>query len=105
MGNIFRTTSYTWRSLIEVYLCLKNGLAWDVRDGKFVRFWLDDWLGEGRLIDLCLDTIHLWPNVWILDSLDMALFCLICFLLILDKLQPIVVSPELDQPGWTLDSE
>lgn len=47
LGKTFRAASYTWYSLLEGYKFPKKGLSWDVEDGNFVRFWLDDWICEG----------------------------------------------------------
>lgn len=36
---------------------LNEGLAWEVGDGRCIRFWLDNWIAETLLIELCLSAI------------------------------------------------
>ncbi|KAI5649234.1 hypothetical protein M9H77_35239 [Catharanthus roseus] len=42
LGRMFRSASYTWRSLLDGYRMLKKGLTWELGDVGVIRFWLED---------------------------------------------------------------
>ncbi|KAJ8756023.1 hypothetical protein K2173_024569 [Erythroxylum novogranatense] len=47
-------SSLIWKSIVKGFQILHKGVFMDVYNGKGTNFWLDNWLGDGPLIDLTL---------------------------------------------------
>lgn len=44
--------SWVWRKLLNLRPIAYECLSFDIRDGKSVSFWFDNWLGNGKILDL-----------------------------------------------------
>jgi len=42
--------SFTWKSFLDARDVVEHGIAFLVRNGRIIRFWLDTWLGDEPLI-------------------------------------------------------
>lgn len=104
LGRMFRSASYTWRSLLDGYRMLKKGLTWELGDVGVIRFWLED----GNLVELCSIEVpieelqqsleaylnlHLpWNGIPFVQTLPVA---------VLNKLQLVTVFGDVrDNPKW-----
>lgn len=112
--NYFPTGLTTWRSLVEGYKHLKYRLAWEVYNGKTLRFWLDDWLDEGRLLELCLnlvplealhDSVYHCFTACIEEYISPMIHCFPPYVLEKQSLAVSSARMKPDQPRWTLDSK
>ncbi|XP_038719958.1 uncharacterized protein LOC120012588 [Tripterygium wilfordii] len=43
--------SYAWQSILSAGVLIKSGLVWRIGDGRSVRIWKDNWLGEPLIWD------------------------------------------------------
>ncbi|KAF8110402.1 hypothetical protein N665_0084s0012 [Sinapis alba] len=50
--NILLNNSYRWRKLLKLRDVAYGFFRIEVKDGRSTRFWFDNWLGKGRLIDI-----------------------------------------------------
>ncbi|XP_038722035.1 uncharacterized protein LOC120014187 [Tripterygium wilfordii] len=57
--EVKQRSSNLWRGLVSANPILNQGMKKLVRNGKQTLFWLDIWLGESPLIDLCVQEIGL----------------------------------------------
>lgn len=49
-----RNASYTWKSIAKQKEIITKGIKFNLRSGRRIRFWLDKWLCNNRLLDLAL---------------------------------------------------
>ncbi|KAI5653812.1 hypothetical protein M9H77_30999 [Catharanthus roseus] len=70
LWKVFRTAYSSWRGLVEGYKFLKKGLSWEIGDGNFVHFWLEDCLvlEKFNLVHLSPLASNLDKPRWKLDS-------------------------------------
>lgn len=109
------STSPLWRALLKIVPLLKQGLEWEVRNGRTVRFWQDRWLLNQPLSEVARQEIPedqknqpVW-DYWTAES-GWEIGQLIEFLpgQILELLQLLSLSldeAEFDKPRWRLSSK
>ncbi|XVF16288.1 hypothetical protein REPUB_Repub10bG0018300 [Reevesia pubescens] len=63
--------SYTWKSIIKGRMILQQGLGMNVYNGKSTKFWLDEWLPGGALINKAIRVLtDKEANSHVADFLD-----------------------------------
>ncbi|CAL1397044.1 unnamed protein product [Linum trigynum] len=50
-------SSFTWASIAKTASLIKQGCAWNIKNGKRTNFWLDIWVSQVPLRDLAIDGI------------------------------------------------
>lgn len=53
-----KKVSPTWRGIYATRDILMKGIQWKVRNGKTIRFWLDNWLMDDAVINLVLCNVE-----------------------------------------------
>ncbi|CAL1412749.1 unnamed protein product [Linum trigynum] len=60
LGNS-QGSSFTWKSFSKAVDVLKQGCAWNIKNGKRTKFWLDPWVLQGSLKEVA--TMHIAEDV------------------------------------------
>ena len=51
-SKIKQGDSIVWRSLVKCKELIRQGMVWNVGDGKSISFWFDNWIDKKCLRDL-----------------------------------------------------